>query len=97
MVNLADLALQYALGSELLSAAITRRVGTVIHGRLDGGLLYTPAYIRRCERCGADRVWGVKGTRCPPCCISCCTLESVGGSSQQPFDLIIFLCTSNTV
>ncbi len=48
MVGMADLALQYGLGTELLASAVTRRVGSHIHGRLEGGLLYTPAYIRRC-------------------------------------------------
>ena len=47
MVSMSDLALQYALGTELLASAVSRRVGTVIRGRLEGGLLYTPAYIRR--------------------------------------------------
>lgn len=47
MVHMGDLALQYNLGTELLATAVTRRVGTVIRGRVDGGLLYTPAYIRR--------------------------------------------------
>ena len=48
MVHMGDLALQYNLGSELLSAAITSRMGSIIRGRIDGGLLYTPTYIRRC-------------------------------------------------
>ena len=52
MVSMSDLALQYALGTELLATAVSRRVGTVIRGRLEGGLLYTPAYIRR---------WGIRG------------------------------------
>ena len=52
MVSMSDLALQYALGTELLATAVSRRVGTVIRGRLEGGLLYTPAFIRR---------WGIRG------------------------------------
>ena len=47
MVSLVDLAMQYGLGAELLSSAVTKRVGSVIRGRLEGGLLYTPAYLRR--------------------------------------------------
>ena len=49
MVSLVDLAMQYGLGAELLSAAVTKRVGSVIRGRMEGGLLYTPAYLRRCS------------------------------------------------
>ncbi|GAX74437.1 hypothetical protein CEUSTIGMA_g1886.t1 [Chlamydomonas eustigma] len=46
VVTMADLALQYNLGAELLAAAVGRRVGSAIRGKLEGGLIYTPAYIR---------------------------------------------------
>jgi hypothetical protein len=58
VVTMADLALQYNLGAELLGAAIGRRVGGAIRGKLEGGLIYTPAYIRRQEL--------------TTCCMSCC-------------------------
>ncbi len=47
VVAVADLALQYGLGTELLASAVGSRVGQVIRGKLEGGLIYTPAYIRR--------------------------------------------------
>lgn len=46
MLVLADLAVSYALSSELLLSTIKARAGTTIRGRLEGGLLYTPAYVR---------------------------------------------------
>ena len=42
-----ELARLYALGAELLQAAVAPRVGPVIRGRLEGGLLFTAAYISR--------------------------------------------------
>ncbi len=42
-----ELARRYALGAELLQASVTPRVGPVIRGRLEGGLLFTAAYISR--------------------------------------------------
>lgn len=47
VVPLATLAAQFALGSELLMSVVTARMNKTIHGRLEGGLLYTSAYIAR--------------------------------------------------
>lgn len=47
VVPLASLAAQFALGSELLMSVVTVRINKTIHGRLEGGLLYTSAYIAR--------------------------------------------------
>ena len=44
---LGELARRFALSADLVTAAIAPRVGSVIRGRLDGGLLYTAAYIAR--------------------------------------------------
>ncbi|DBB10622.1 TPA: hypothetical protein ACH3X3_007133 [Trebouxia sp. C0006] len=46
-IPLGDLAAQFALGSELLMSVVTPRMNKTIHGRLEGGLLYTSAYIAR--------------------------------------------------
>ena len=47
VVPLASLAAQFALGSELLMSLVAVRINKTIHGRLEGGLLYTSAYIAR--------------------------------------------------
>ena len=47
VVPLGDLAAQFGLGSELLMSVISARMNKVIHGRSEGGLLYTSAYIAR--------------------------------------------------
>lgn len=47
VVPLGELAAQFNLGSELLMSVATPRIGKTIHGRLEGGLLYTSAYIAR--------------------------------------------------
>ena len=44
---LGELAAQFNLGSELLMSVVTPRMNKTIHGRLEGGLLYTSAYIAR--------------------------------------------------
>jgi hypothetical protein len=53
MTSVAELAMQYGVSSELIMNTISQRMagsdGTsegLIHGRLEGGLLYTPAYLR---------------------------------------------------
>ena len=47
MVAMSDMARRFKLGSELLLSAITARLGTIVHGRLESGILYTAAYIAR--------------------------------------------------
>ncbi|KAK9817206.1 hypothetical protein WJX72_011062 [[Myrmecia] bisecta] len=47
VIPLGDLARRFNLGADLLMSAIAPRMGTVIHGRLEGQLLYTSAYIAR--------------------------------------------------
>ncbi|KAL0031439.1 hypothetical protein WJX77_000485 [Trebouxia sp. C0004] len=47
VIPLGDLAAQFALGSELLMSVVAPRMNKTIHGRLEGGLLYTSAYIAR--------------------------------------------------
>ena len=50
-VAMGDRARRFRLGSDLLLPVVTARLGTLIRGRLEGGLLFTPAYIARV------RVW----------------------------------------
>ncbi|KAK9845381.1 hypothetical protein WJX81_005067 [Elliptochloris bilobata] len=47
VVAMGELARRYALGAELMQAAVGPRVGHAIRGRLEGGLLYTAAYLSR--------------------------------------------------
>lgn len=47
VVVMGDMARRFKLGSELMHATVTARLGTTIHGRLDSGILYTAAYIAR--------------------------------------------------
>jgi hypothetical protein len=47
VVVMGDMARRFKLGSELMHATVTARLGTSIHGRLDSGILYTAAYIAR--------------------------------------------------
>ncbi|KAI8468856.1 MAG: hypothetical protein J3K34DRAFT_294179 [Monoraphidium minutum] len=48
VLGIADLAVSYGLGSELLLSALRPRAGAAgpLRGRLEGQLLYTPAYVR---------------------------------------------------
>ncbi len=61
MIPLGDLAAQFALGSELLMSVVTPRMNKTIHGRLEGGLLYTSAYIARIKA----QVWIMHATQAP--------------------------------
>ncbi|KAF5447044.1 hypothetical protein F2P56_032624 [Juglans regia] len=46
-IALAELAAQLHVGSELITSVLEPRLGTVVKGRLEGGQLYTPAYVAR--------------------------------------------------
>ncbi|KAK9065902.1 hypothetical protein SSX86_015304 [Deinandra increscens subsp. villosa] len=46
-IALAEIAAQYQVGSELLVTVLEPRIGSLIKGRLEGGQLYTPAYVAR--------------------------------------------------
>ncbi|KAE8700850.1 E3 UFM1-protein ligase 1-like protein [Hibiscus syriacus] len=46
-IALAELAAQLHVGSELVGSVLEPRLGTLVKGRLEGGQLYTPAYIAR--------------------------------------------------
>ncbi|XVF05585.1 hypothetical protein REPUB_Repub05bG0185300 [Reevesia pubescens] len=46
-IALAELAAQLHVGSELVASVLEPRLGTMIKGRLEGGQLYTPAYVAR--------------------------------------------------
>lgn len=46
-IALAEIAAQLQIGSELVVSILEPRVGTLIKGRLEGGQLYTPAYVAR--------------------------------------------------
>lgn len=46
-IALAELAAQLHVGSELLTSVLEPRLGSTVKGRLEGGQLYTPAYVAR--------------------------------------------------
>ncbi|KNA09317.1 hypothetical protein SOVF_154620 [Spinacia oleracea] len=46
-IAVAELAAQLQVGSELISSMLESRLGTLVKGRLEGGQLYTPAYVAR--------------------------------------------------
>ncbi|XP_057832209.2 E3 UFM1-protein ligase 1 homolog isoform X2 [Cryptomeria japonica] len=46
-ISLAELAAQLHVGSELLTSILQPRIGTIVQGKLEGGRLYTPAYVAR--------------------------------------------------
>ncbi|XP_050371357.1 E3 UFM1-protein ligase 1 homolog isoform X2 [Argentina anserina] len=46
-VALAELAAQLHVSSEMVSSVLEPRIGTLVKGRLEGGQLYTPAYVAR--------------------------------------------------
>ncbi|KAL1545185.1 E3 UFM1-protein ligase 1 [Salvia divinorum] len=46
-ISLAEIAAQLQVGSELNVSVLEPRIGTLIKGRLEGGQLYTPAYVAR--------------------------------------------------
>lgn len=46
MARLSDLTAHYGLNSELMLSVITARMGTIVRGKLEAGLLYTSGYLR---------------------------------------------------
>ncbi|GAB4816872.1 hypothetical protein N2152v2_003918 [Parachlorella kessleri] len=47
VVALGEVARRYGLAADLLAAQLEARVGSLIHGKLEGGVIYTPAYLAR--------------------------------------------------
>ncbi|KAG5565172.1 hypothetical protein RHGRI_001163 [Rhododendron griersonianum] len=56
-IALAEIVAQLQVGSELIATVLELRLGTLVKGRLEGGQLYTPAYVSRVNAmvCGASR------------------------------------------
>ncbi|KAG0452955.1 hypothetical protein HPP92_025619 [Vanilla planifolia] len=46
-ISLAELASQFLVSAEIIVSVLERRLGSIIKGQLEGGQLYTPAYISR--------------------------------------------------
>ncbi|WOK93753.1 hypothetical protein Cni_G02454 [Canna indica] len=46
-MSLAEIAAHWQIGSELVVSVLEPRLGTLIKGRMEGGQLYTPAFISR--------------------------------------------------
>ena len=47
VVAVGNLARRHGLSADLMSKALEERVGRVVEGRMEGGLLYTPGYVAR--------------------------------------------------
>ena len=47
MVSIGSLARQFALAGDLLLSVLEPRMGAAVRGRMEAGLLFTPAYIAR--------------------------------------------------
>ena len=47
MVSIGALARRFALAGDLVLSTLEPRMGTAVKGRLEAGLLFTPAYIAR--------------------------------------------------
>jgi hypothetical protein len=62
VLSLADLAVTYSLQTELLRSTISSRMSSIIQGQLEGGLLYTPAYVRNIK---AQLRGALRGTAAP--------------------------------
>lgn len=74
-----DLARRYNLTSELLTTNVQQRLGSIIQGRLEGGLLYTPAYVRRLQ---AQLRGALRGVTLPvpvPALVKSLRLDDAGG------------------
>ena len=59
VVHMAALAQQFGLAGDLLQSVLEPRIGTTIEGRLQAGLLFTPAYISRINAQVAPRWQGL--------------------------------------
>eukprot|EP00878_Enallax_costatus_P023226 GHUV01024693.1.p1 GENE.GHUV01024693.1~~GHUV01024693.1.p1 ORF type:complete len:371 (+),score=144.73 GHUV01024693.1:244-1356(+) len=59
---MADLAITYSLTTELLRSIVSSRMGTIIHGQLEAGVLYTPAHVRNIK---AQLRGALRGTAAP--------------------------------
>ena len=46
-LHLAEIGKRFSLSAELMSTTISSRLGTVVDARMEGALLYTPAYVSR--------------------------------------------------
>eukprot|EP00889_Picochlorum_renovo_P000652 jgi/Picre1/27682/NNA_000646.t1 len=57
VLPLSDVARSHGLSMDMLSSEVTKALGTIIHGKMDGIVLYTDAYITRvrCQIRGALR------------------------------------------
>ena len=47
MVGVGDLARRHSLSADLMRKVLSERIGTIVEGRMEGGLLYTPGYVAR--------------------------------------------------
>lgn len=76
---MAALAQQFGLAGDLLHSVLEPRIGTTIQGRLQAGLLFTPAYISSIKAQVAPR-WHLAGIadRFVECCA--CKMETPRGS-----------------
>jgi len=97
VLRLSDLATTYALSSERLLGTIKDRIGTAIHGRLEGSLLYTPAYVRNLK---AQLRGALRGAAAPltlPSLVRELGLEGLGSGSGMLGGLVDTLAAEGAV
>lgn len=80
VIALGDLAVQYSLNTELLISTISARVGSIIKGHLETGLLYTQAYVRNIKSQLRGALRAIAAPVTMPSVIKELGLEGVGGS-----------------
>mmetsp|Transcript_28665 Transcript_28665/g.68377 ORF Transcript_28665/g.68377 Transcript_28665/m.68377 type:complete len:806 (-) Transcript_28665:90-2507(-) len=89
-VPLPDLARRTQLSSELLLSNLSSRMGTMLHGRLEGGLLYTQAYVSRVKALLRGALRGFSSPVLVPDLVAKLSKEDPSGA----FDLDAKLVTS---
>lgn len=46
-----EVARRFGLGADLVTSQLAARLGTLLQGTLEGGVIYTPAYLARIKVC----------------------------------------------
>lgn len=87
-MNLADLAISYSLNTELLMNTINSHMGTSIHGHMQGGLLYTAAYVRNIKAQLRGALRGVINPMSVPSLIKDLGIQGLGSNNSMVLGLM---------
>ena len=77
-VSFAELARRHGLSAEQVTAALSARLGRCVHGRVEGGLLYTDAHVARL----AAQLRGALRATASPCGVQELTASAFEGSAE---------------